>query len=153
MLSSTIEKGRCKQILKASSTSGKVALGVGNETQEEYERIMGRLEKFKKESKKATKTNSQKAAWHAENETLVESINKNESDLSKMMNQLLLNAIGDEKMNIHHAIEQSSEFLSSREQVKCDVWNQFKDLKSLMYEIIMCLRSSHFDFSSLFTDK
>ena len=106
MLSSTIEKGRCKQILKASSLSCKVATGVGTDTQEEYERIMGRLMKFKKESKKITKTNTQKAAWHAEHNTLLTSLNKNESDLSKMMNQVLLNSIGDEKMNIHHSFSQ-----------------------------------------------
>ena len=31
--------------------------------------------------------------------------------------------------------------------------NDFYDQKSLMYEIILCLRSSHSEFASLFTDK
>ena len=131
----TIEKGRCKQILKASSFSTAVATGVGAETRKEYDRIMSKLLKFKKESKNTTKTNTQKAAWYAEQEMLSTSLNKNESDLSKIMNQVLLNAIGDERMNVHQSIQRSAELMSVRDQTKKDVWNQFHELKSLLTQI------------------
>ena len=51
MILSSIEKGRVKQILKASSNSIDIASNILNDTNKEYNQIMQKLQKFKKSSK------------------------------------------------------------------------------------------------------
>ena len=135
MLASTIEKGRVKKILKAHSSSSCVASAVSDDTSAEYSKIMSRLTSFKKESRKATKTNNMKMQWYAEQTSLSQSLSRCEDELSKIVQQMILGSISAIEAGVHEAIEESARLLSTRTSTQQNFWEQFQELKSMLQHI------------------